>query len=109
MTPAQFTGQDDVDTALAAPLFVVFKHSQICPTSARAFSEWKRFASAHPDVPTRWIDVIAQRPLSRHVEAATGVRHESPQALVVRDGAVVWHGSHFDVTVSALEHAVSGT
>ena len=36
-----------------------------------------------------------------------GVRHETPQILVVRDGQVAWHGSHFHVTADALAQALT--
>ena len=92
-----------MDRALAAPEFLLFKHSLVCPTSARAFAEYETFVAAHPDVPTAWIDVIGERPWARHVAAVTGVMHESPQALFVRDGKVVWHASHGGITTKALD------
>jgi bacillithiol system protein YtxJ len=107
MQPARFAGKHDLDTALAAPLFLVFKHSLACSVSARAFSVYTAFADAHPDVPTNCIEVVEQRPLSRHVEASTGVRHESPQALLIRNGAVAFSAAHFAITVEALERATS--
>ena len=106
MTPPRFRDLAAVDEALAAPTFLVFKHSLICPTSARGFAEYAAFVRAHPDVPTAWIDVIGERPWSRHVAARTGVTHQSPQALLVKDGRVVWHASHGAITRAALEGAV---
>jgi bacillithiol system protein YtxJ len=46
------------------------------------------------------------RDLSREVETRTGVRHESPQALILRDGAVVWSASHWNVTADAVARAL---
>ena len=62
---------------------------------------------AHPNVPTAWIDVIGERPWSRHVAEATGVTHQSPQALLVRDGSVVWHASHGGITRKTLAAALA--
>ena len=109
MSPPRFADLAAVDRALAAPAFLVFKHSLICPTSARAFAEYEAFVSARPDVPTAWIDVIGERPWSRHVAEATGVTHESPQALYVVDGRVAWHASHGGITRKALEAAAGRT
>jgi bacillithiol system protein YtxJ len=106
MTPPRFPDLAAVDDALAAPRFLVFKHSLICPVSDRAFAEYAAFHAARPDVPTAWIDVIGERPWSRHVAAATGVTHESPQALFVEGGRVVWHASHGWITRQALAAAV---
>jgi len=95
----------ELESALSGGRFLLFKHSRICPTSDRAFGAYRRFVEGHPDVPTGWIDVIAQRPWSQEVAATTGVRHESPQALLLEGGRVVWHASHFAITESALKAA----
>ena len=44
----------------------------------------------------------------RKLEAATrlGVRHETPQAIVLRDGKPVWKASHFRITADALTQAL---
>jgi bacillithiol system protein YtxJ len=105
MTPPRFADLAAVDRALAAPRFLVFKHSLICPTSDRAFAEYEAFHAAHPDVPTAWIDVIGERAWSRHVAAQTGVTHQSPQALYVVDGRVAWHASHDEITRRTLAAA----
>ena len=46
------------------------------------------------------------RELSREVERRTGVRHESPQAIVLRHGQPVWTASHFDIKSDAVERAL---
>ena len=106
MMPPRFADLAAVDHALAAREFLVFKHSLICPASARAFTEYEAFVASHQSVPTAWIDVIGERPWSRHVAAVTGVTHESPQALFVRGGKVAWHASHGGITRKALASAV---
>jgi bacillithiol system protein YtxJ len=94
-----------LEDALGADLFLLFKHSFRCPVSGRAFEEYREFVEAHPEVPTGWIDVVADRPLSLRVAEVTGVTHESPQALLIRDGAVAWHASHGAITTETLEGA----
>lgn len=107
MPSARFPDLASIDAALAAPEFLVFKHSTTCPVSAKAFAVYQAFCAAWPEVPTAWIDVAADRAWSQHVAAVTGVRHESPQALLVRKGRVVWHSSHSAITRAALADAVS--
>lgn len=107
MTSARFPDLASIDAALAAPEFLVFKHSLTCPVSAKAFTEYQAFCAAWPEVPTAWIDVVAERPWAQRVATATGVRHESPQAILLRKGRVVWHSSHSAITRSALADAVT--
>jgi bacillithiol system protein YtxJ len=96
----------ELEAALGGDRFLLFKHSAVCPISAAAFSQYESFAEAHPDLPTGWIEVREDRPLSQWVERTTGVRHQSPQAILVEAGRVVWHASHGGITVRSLEDEV---
>lgn len=94
-----------LEQRLASGALLLFKHSPICPVSARAKRELERFLAARPDVPSALVDVLAARPLSALVAERTGVRHESPQALLLVDGECVWHASHGAITSTALAAA----
>lgn len=96
-----------LEAVIAAPgTVVLFKHSPACGRSARVAQDVERFASDHPELAVRVIDVIGQRPLSRDIEARFGVEHESPQVLVLHDGALAWNASHWSITASSLADAV---
>jgi bacillithiol system protein YtxJ len=103
--PARIADLSALERALASEHHLLFKHSPICPISARAFAEYRRFLAAHPGTPSGWIDVIDQRSLSEELARRTGVRHESPQAIWVRYGEVAWHASHGAVHQASLEAA----
>ena len=92
--------------ARCAWMAVLYKHSPVCGLSMRARRQVRRFLEAHPDLPVYVVDVIRQRELSREIEECTGIRHESPQAIVLRGGDPAWHGSHRAVTEEALTRAV---
>ena len=63
----------------------VFKHSTACPVSARAADEVQAMDS---ELPVYWVNVREQRDLSNWMAARYGVRHESPQLILLRGGAV---------------------
>ena len=94
--------QDIVDRSKTQPV-VIFKHSLTCPISAAAYNQMEEFAGE-----VSLIEVQRARELSREVEDRLGVRHESPQVIVLRNGQVVWNASHFDITVDAVNQAVRG-
>ena len=106
MEPTSIHEQSQLDEAFSSPVYLLFKHSNICPTSAFAFAEYRRFLEETPDIKTAVIDVIGQRPLSQGVAKETGVEHASPQALLLQDGKVVWHASHGGITSSSLRAAL---
>ncbi|MGD8727664.1 MAG: bacillithiol system redox-active protein YtxJ [Gemmatimonadales bacterium] len=97
----------ELDEILKTPCVVIYKHSNRCGISAAALLEVRHFAETHVDVPVYKVDVVAQRSLSLTVANRLGVRHASPQALVVKDGQAVWSTSHFRVTARAIEGAVA--
>lgn len=81
---------------------LLFKHSTTCPISSAAHREMSRVKA-----PISLIVVQQARPVSREIEAKTGVRHESPQAIILRGGRAVWSASHYDITADAVERALS--
>jgi bacillithiol system protein YtxJ len=84
---------------------VLFKHSTTCPISARAHHQMEKLASgAAGQVSLLIVQRAAE--LSRRVAEQTGIRHESPQAIILRNGQAVWSASHFDITAEAVEQAV---
>jgi bacillithiol system protein YtxJ len=99
----------DLDTWRAAirrnPLVMLFKHSPICPTSTQALTEWQRFRAARPELPALFLDVIAERAVARGLAQECGVPHQSPQAILFRQGQAVWNASHDAITAEALDAA----
>lgn len=100
--PVPLRSESELETVLTEPLAVLYKHSPLCGLSAIAAREVHAFLDSGRDVPVYQVDVIRDRPLSKEVERRLAVRHESPQALVLRAGEVVWHGSHRAVTAEVL-------
>lgn len=83
------------------PVFVL-KHSNTCPISAAGFQAFSRYET---DVPKFLIVVQTARELSKQIAEDTGVRHESPQAILLKDGRAVWHASHYDIQQENLQKA----
>ena len=54
------------------------------------------------------MDVRRHHALGQAVAARTGVRHESPQVLLLAGGGAVWSASHRGVTAAAVAAALAG-
>ena len=105
------TSLDALEAALASAAsdpVLFFKHSETCGMSLQAHEEMRDLV-ADPEwpVPVYLVSVQASRPVSNAMAARLGVRHASPQVLLVRDGAVQWHTSHLAITVGAIHAAVA--
>ncbi len=95
---------EDLDALLADPSPVlIFKHSTACPVSAHAHGEFEAWLETKESAPrTAFVRVIEERPVSNEIAARLGVRHQSPQAILVVDGEARWDASHDRVTREAL-------
>ncbi len=82
---------------------VLFLHDEGCPTSHRAHAEVARLGGE-----VAVVDVRRQRDLTRAIAGLTGVRHESPQVIVLQDGRAAWAASHRGITAEAVAQAVGG-
>ena len=87
---------------------LIFKHSRTCGISCEAYDELhSHLAGAAADASYNLITVQSHRRLSDEAEARLGVRHETPQAILLRDGVAVWNASHFKITADALTRVLS--
>jgi bacillithiol system protein YtxJ len=101
---------DALDAAIAEsherPV-LLFKHSRMCGISCEALDE----LHAHLQNDARGaaykvITVQSHRRVSDEATTRFGIRHETPQAILLRDGQPVWNASHFRITAGALAKVV---
>jgi bacillithiol system protein YtxJ len=90
----------------------LFKHSNTCSFSASKREVFDHFIAAGNTLPAGRIVVQEYRDVSNHVAEQLGVRHETPQALLVVGGQTVWNASHTGITQQTLtaaqaEHALT--
>jgi len=81
---------------------VFFKHSITCPISANVFGQVANLDSVV------WVVVVQNaRDISNKIANKTGIRHESPQAIIIRDGKAIYAESHYDISVSEMENILA--
>ena len=81
----------------------VFKHSTTCPLSSLAKNRVDRaLADGTLDLPVYYLDLLRYRGVSALVADELGVRHESPQLIVVDRGEAVYHTSHLAIDPAAI-------
>lgn len=100
-------GDTDLEALLSQGTVILFKHSTACPTSWAAHLQVMKFTDAHPDFPVNMVPVIQQRATSNKIAERTGVRHESPQIILLPDGKVVTAISHGSITLARLAQLIS--
>ena len=87
---------------------LIFKHSTTCSISATAKNRLERQWSATDDeIKTYYLDLLANRAISNQIAERFGVRHESPQLLLIQDGICTYHGSHMGINLGEVKKRVS--
>ena len=87
---------------------LLFKHSRFCGVSCEALDEVRSYLErGGSSASGKMITVQSHRDVSDDAARRLGIRHETPQAIVLRDGRPVWSASHFRITAAALERALS--
>lgn len=85
---------------------LIFKHSTRCSISVMAKSrmdtEWNL-----ENVEPWYLDLLSYRNVSNAVASQLGIQHESPQAILLKDGVVVHHASHNAISVRDIAKHVS--
>lgn len=89
---------------------VIFKHSRSCGISCEAYDELHaHIADAPVEASYNLITVQHHRQVSDAAAARLGIRHETPQVILLRDGVPVWNASHFRITAEELTRVLSQT
>ncbi|WP_153127183.1 bacillithiol system redox-active protein YtxJ [Peribacillus tepidiphilus] len=107
MTIQKIETEEQFEELLKRSSFFLLKHSLTCPVSGAAFEEYQKFAEENPDLDTVYLAVQEARPLSNYIAEKFHVKHESPQAILFKNGDVAWHTSHWKITKKSLNQAIS--
>jgi bacillithiol system protein YtxJ len=98
---------DELDAAIAESRqrpVLLFKHSRTCGVSCEALDELQAHVEDSEGAASyKLITVQSHRQLSNEAAARLGIRHETPQAILLRHGRPVWTASHFKITKDRLD------
>lgn len=83
----------------------IFKHSTKCNVSSIAKNRLER-SDAPENTDFYYLDLIAHRNISNKVAEEFSVYHESPQILIIKNGACVYEESHTAISMSEIEEQV---
>ena len=99
---------DEIDNLSMEKTVVIFKHSTTCGISAGAKSRLEMdWTSLEGDVAFYYLDLLSYRPISNEIASRYSVRHESPQIIVINNGAATHDSSHHRISVGDLNKALS--
>jgi bacillithiol system protein YtxJ len=80
---------------------VIFKHSTRCGTSSMIKNRLEK-ARSTVQLDFHFLDLIAHRALSNKIAEDFNIRHESPQVLLIKNGACVYDESHNGISMDEI-------
>ena len=105
MAVKQLTSVEELNGFVGQPgKHLLFKHSTTCPISAKAHQEFQSYVEEN-DASAAIVHVIEDRPVSNQIAEDFGIKHESPQIFLIKDGEVKWNTSHWKITKDAIKEA----
>lgn len=86
---------------------LIFKHSTRCAISKMALNRFSRGWEIETEkLLVYFLDLIRHREISNAISERFGVQHESPQVLLIKNGACVYHASHNAISPTEVERQV---
>lgn len=94
-----------IDRSRVVPCLIL-KHSTRCPISTMAKNRLEMsWDIDDQEVETYFLDLIQYREVSNYIAGVFSVTHESPQALLIKDGSSIYDASHLNIRAEDLRAA----
>lgn len=94
---------EEVDRISEEEPVVIFKHSTRCSISAASLGRFERsYNQEKVAFKPYFLDLISFRDVSNEISDRYDVKHESPQAILIKHGKAVTHSSHMNISYDEL-------
>ncbi len=91
-----------IATSFQTPI-AIYKHSTRCSISLMVKrsleSDWK---APDEEIPAYYLDLLSFRSVSNKIAGIFGIRHESPQLILIKDGKAVYHASQSEIDYAEM-------
>jgi bacillithiol system protein YtxJ len=92
-----------VDESKEKPV-AIFKHSTRCGISRAVLKIFERnYDLSEDQAKIYFLDLLENRDISNEIANRFKVQHESPQMIILKDGAVVDYSSHHSIEAATLK------
>ena len=87
---------------------ILFKHSTRCSISSMAKSRFENnWNTENKNVAIYYLDLIAHRNISNEIAEITGIEHQSPQAIVLKNKEVIYQATHSDIDAKSINEILT--
>ena len=82
---------------------LIFKHSTRCSISRFALKQFENEFDLQDKIAPYYLDLLNHRDISNEIALHFKVQHQSPQILLLKNRAVVYHTSHENIDATELK------
>lgn len=83
-----------------------FKHSTRCNISAMALNSFESQWEENEKCKLYFIDLIAHRDVSNALSDLSGVEHQSPQVILIKNKEAIYTASHNGITARGIKKLI---
>lgn len=96
---------DKIENASEGKTVAILKHSTRCGVSRMVLRMFETDYDLDENEPVElyFLDLINNREISNEIAVRFGVKHESPQLIVLKNGKVLHHSSHQGISANKLK------
>ncbi len=87
---------------------LIFKHSIRCSVSVMVLNRLERNWKEESCVQPYFLDLISFREVSNQIAEDFDVQHQSPQAILIKDGEVIFYESHIGIDFDEINTVAGG-
>ena len=81
----------------------IFKHSIMCGVSSTVFADMKANKTVFNSKNFFLLVIQETGDLKLHIAETLSVKHESPQAIVVKDAQAVYYANHYEINPEIIQ------
>jgi len=85
---------------------LILKHSTRCSISGMAKNRLELYWETSVGIAPYYLDILNHRNVSDELAKKFNIRHESPQILLLKNGASIFHASHNEIDFNKLKTLV---
>jgi bacillithiol system protein YtxJ len=82
---------------------LIFKHSTRCSISGMSKNRLELYWETAAGIEPYYLDLLNHRNISDEIAKRFNVRHESPQVLLLKNGACIFNASHNEIDFNKLK------
>ena len=86
---------------------LLFKHSTRCGISSMAKNKFEREWNAESKINLWYLDLLNHRDISAAIAEKLNVIHQSPQAILIQNGKVLYQDTHSEIEASDILNKIT--